>query len=141
MQEPQIKKIAFIACSKNKQLSICPARHLYQGELFKKALKYCSLHFDEVFILSAKYGLVHPDDRIKYYDLTLNRMKKDRRREWSKKVKRQLNKRKVKGKFYFFTGAKYHEFFEGIKPLQGLGLGMQLKWFKDRLTEKGLGLK
>jgi len=53
-----------------------PAKKMYQGRLFKTVRKYCeSLGFDYV-IVSARYGLIHPDDVIEGYEKVL-RTKED----------------------------------------------------------------
>ena len=72
-----MKRIAFIGCSKKKKSSPCIAEKLYQGELFKKSLKYCLQEkFDEIFILSAKYGILSLSDIISPYEKTLNNFSK-----------------------------------------------------------------
>ncbi|MEM2673748.1 MAG: tRNA-guanine transglycosylase DpdA [Candidatus Bathyarchaeia archaeon] len=48
-----------------------PARQMYQGRLFKAVRKYCeTMGFDYV-IISAKYGLLHPDEVIEGYEMVL----------------------------------------------------------------------
>ena len=139
-------RTAFIACSKTKRNAPCTAKQMYQGALFKKALTYCERHFEQVYILSAKYGLVSLTQIISPYEQTLNAMSKLEREAWGRKVAAQLQQAGLfdSNELWFFTGARYHEFFDGHKPLAGLSLGYQLKWFADRLTQKektgGFGL-
>jgi|TARA_Y100000034_G_scaffold133368_1_gene198647 cytoplasmic iron level regulating protein YaaA (DUF328/UPF0246 family) len=130
-------KIAFIACSKTKESFSCEVRQLYQGALFKKALEYCSRHYDEVYVLSAKHGLLELSDIIAPYEETLNTKTREERMEWTEKVKEQLRDKSINGRLTFFTGENYHEFFVGEKPLQGISMGSQLKWFNEKLKEKG----
>jgi hypothetical protein len=48
-----------------------PAKQMYQGRLFKAVRNYCEkMGFDYV-IISAKYGLLHPDDVIEGYEMVL----------------------------------------------------------------------
>lgn len=130
-----MKRYAFLACCKSKKSSPCPARELYQGELFKKSLTYVLFQsFDGVFILSAKYGLLELDQVIRPYNLTLKTFSKRQRKEWSDKVKNQLLSKNIVGEFWFFTGYFYREFFDGVFPLKGLSLGNQLRWFNQRLS-------
>ncbi len=135
-------RIAFIACSKTKCRTPCTAEQMYQGVLFKKALAYCKPRFDHVYILSAKYGLLNLTDFISPYEETLNTASIDLQQAWARKVDAQLKERKITGEFWFFTGERYHKFFDGKKPLQGLSLGYQLKWFTNQLQikQKGFGL-
>jgi hypothetical protein len=128
-----MNRIAFIACSKTKSAQSCRAKEFYRGELFKKALRYCSLHFSCIYILSAKYGLVELDQILSPYEETLNNKSRQQRAIWSNRVKQQMRYKQIEGsEFWFFTGKKYCEFFEGEKPLAGLSLGNQLRFFKDR---------
>lgn len=133
----QMKNIAFIACSKTKLGYPAPAHQLYQGALFKKSLKYCLKNFDEVYILSAKHGLVELTDMLDPYEETLYTKSESERREWSDKVKKQIHKKNIQGRFFFFTGFKYHEFFDGEKPLLGLSIGICLQWFSSKSKKGG----
>ena len=135
-----MKRIAFIGCSKRKKSSPCIAEKLYQGELFKKSLQYCQQEkFDEIYILSAKYGVLSLDEMVSPYEKTLNTFSKSERIEWSDMVKAQLIERKIVGEYYFFCGNNYHEYFVGNKPLLKLSLGFQLQWFSSRLNNKPKG--
>ena len=70
-------KIGLISCTKKKKLSPCQAQELYSDStLFSYVLDYCRKHYDKIYILSAKYGLVELNQKIKPYDLTLKTMKK-----------------------------------------------------------------
>lgn len=128
-------RIALIACSKSKVLKKrLPAKNIYTGVFFKKAIKYCSLLKINFFILSAKYGLLHPDTIISPYDLTLAKMKKTDRQKWSEQVKKQMinvgiNKKKI----ILLAGIKYIEFLDGEKPLKGLSQGKQLQWLNQQI--------
>jgi len=129
------KKIAFIACSKSKRGYSCRARDLYQGVLFGKALSYCLKRFDKVYILSAEYGLLELNDWVEPYEKTLNTMNKSERLIWADGIGRELKKKGIVGEFWFFTGTKYHEFFEG------LSIGKCLQWFNTQESlRKGRGL-
>ena len=57
-----------LACSKTKKSHTCPAEEMYTGMTFKSGL-VLARHFNlEVFILSAKYGLIKHDTIIETYD-------------------------------------------------------------------------
>ena len=85
-------KIALISCTKLKQFYPCEAQEMYLlSQLFKKASYYIKRqNYDKWFILSAKYGLLNPNDIIEPYDLTLNNMKSEDIKKWSQKVFNQL---------------------------------------------------
>ena len=133
-------QIAFISCVSKKQNGKHKAKDLYISDLFKKSFKYTSKNYSKVYILSAKYGLISPDDFIKNYDLTLNNFTEKQKQEWSKKVMLQLkNKIQLTDELFFYCGENYRKYL--IKwlpnnkhiPLKGLGIGKQLKWYKERL--------
>jgi len=136
-------KIAFIGCGKQKKRIPCKAKAMYQGILFKKALQYCQQNFDQVWILSAKYGLLHLEDVIEPYDLSLMSFTKEERMEWAKKVKSQLIAREVSGDFTFFAGKLYIEYLIGNKPFEdmgGMSIGKRLQWFSKNIKRRGLVL-
>jgi cytoplasmic iron level regulating protein YaaA (DUF328/UPF0246 family) len=117
---------------------------MYQAsDLFKKAYAYATKNYDLVAILSAKYGLLFPDDEIEPYNLTLNDMATRQRKKWAEKVFSQMKKRiKLEDfdKAFFHAGKKYREHLAtrlraaGIQcetPLEGLGIGKQKAWYKE----------
>jgi len=135
---PVPNRIAFIGCSKNKQNHPCKASDLYRGDLFRKSLQYCiQEQFEEIYILSAKYGLLHIDRIVEPYDLTLNSFSISKRKRWADHVKKQIEREGLSGEFWFFCGSRYHEFFEGVKPFDKMSLGFQLQWLKKNLKRRG----
>ncbi len=135
----------FISCVKSKKTKPSKASELYISSLFRYSFRYAlSLtRRDKIFILSAKYGLVKPDDIIQPYELTLNNMNKRQRQEWAYKVYKQLVQEGIDfdEEAIFLCGKKYREFlitkFTNAKaPLKNLGLGEQLKFYREALNEK-----
>ena len=87
-------KIVLISCASQKRSYKCKARDLYISALFKKNLRYAlKLAPDQIFILSAKYGLVGLDDEIEPYNLTLNTMSSSKIKQWASGILRQLTER------------------------------------------------
>lgn len=137
-------RIALIACSKTKQSGKHKAQELYTSLLFRLAWGYVSQHFDKIFILSAKYGLLDPEKYVKDYDLTLNTMSIDERRNWSARVAKQIRQEVgADDELHFFCGKRYREFTAMsfreqtcLYPLKGLGIGRQLQWYKNRLQSR-----
>ena len=92
------------------------------------------------YILSAKYGLVHPDTVISPYDKTLNAMGVNDRREWATKVENQMDEILSEyNEVIVFAGQRYREYledylrhrFNSMKvPMKGLRIGQQLRWLK-----------
>ena len=54
-------KIAIIGCSKSKQNYACRADEMYTGTIFQKSYEVAKQITDNIYILSAKYGLLKPD--------------------------------------------------------------------------------
>ena len=144
-----MKTLGLISCTKSKQNYPCRASKMYQAsDLFRKAYAYATKNYDLVAILSAKYGLLFPNDKIEPYDLTLNDMKSSLRREWAEKVFSQMKSRLSLhdfAKVFFHAGEKYRQHMIpkleniGIRcevPLEHLGIGKQKAWYKAHLEEK-----
>lgn len=106
--------------------------------LFKLNLKYAnSLKPDGLYILSAKHGLLSPEQEIEPYEQTLNDMSTAEIKAWAKTVTIQM--REVASldndRFTFLAGDKYRKhLLPHIKhtaiPLQGLRIGEQLQRLK-----------
>jgi cytoplasmic iron level regulating protein YaaA (DUF328/UPF0246 family) len=131
--------IILISCVSQKRSQKSKARDLYISALFKKALHYAlKLDPEQIFILSAKYGLVGLDDEIEPYDLTLNTMSARDVKRWAMGVLRQLAEKSdlQHDHFVFLAGAKYRKYLiphlaHVEVPLEGLPIGKQLQ----RLSE------
>jgi len=64
--------IVLRSCVKSKRSYRCKAAEMYTSPLFQKTMAYAQrLRAKRIFILSAKYGLLDPDDIIDPYEQTL----------------------------------------------------------------------
>lgn len=137
------KKIALVACVGKKNSIPMPAQDLYISDWFRKASAYAMRVADEWYILSAKYGLIAPDTVIEPYDETLNRMPVAERRAWAKRVLENLDRVLQPGdQVVILAGKRYREnlvdpiWQMGCSveiPMEGLGIGKQLRWLKQQL--------
>lgn len=135
-----MKNIVLISCVSKKLDRKSTAENIYISPLFKKNLNYAkSLKPNEIYILSAEYGLLKLTDEIEPYDKTLNNMRSNEIKEWSKKVINKLNSLTdlKNDKFTFLAGEKYRKFLipelTNIKiPTKGLKIGKQLQWLKKQ---------
>ena len=145
MDENWVPQIVLVGCVKKKRDYESLAKNLYVSPLWKFRRVYAEQLGCPWYILSAKYGLLLPDDRIKPYDLML----KEKCYEWSQRVLDKLIARELvlKGKkIEVHAGKHYVEFGleEGLqkagalvhRPLKGYGFGSQLKWYKETLDTK-----
>ena len=132
-----------ISCVSKKLDHKALAQSLYISPLFQKNLKYAKkLNADKIFILSAKYGLLDLNDEIEPYNMTLNEMSNKEIKVWADNVLVTLGKvsQLDKDNFVFLAGNNYRKFLIAhLKnyeiPLQGLGIGKQLKWLTERINE------
>lgn len=135
-------RIALVSCSKLKTDYPCRARELYsKSTLFKKATGYIqSQGYDKWFILSAKYGLVAPTDRLDPYDQTLHDMRLPAVQEWSEEVAATLLVEHKPTIVDIYAGERYRKYLVpflramGIEvnvPLEGKEIGQQLQFYTE----------
>lgn len=137
--------LVLVGCVKTKRSGRHPARDLYTSELFRLRRARAEESGKPWFILSAKYGLVSPDEVINSYDRAMADLSTAERREWAAGVLRKLDTAvsPLKGKVVEIHAAvEYVEYglLEGlhdrgvrtVRPLQYLNRGQQLSWYKDR---------
>jgi hypothetical protein len=138
-----MKAIALVACVGKKKPIPSLARDLYISDWFLKASVYAARVADMWYILSAKYGLVAPGTVIEPYDETLNRMGVKARRAWARRVLADLKRVLQPGdRVVILAGGRYREGLMGPLrrmgctvevPMEGLRIGEQLRWLKQRL--------
>ena len=137
--------IHLLSCVSKKQRVAAPARDLYTSAWFRKARSFAESTEYPWFVLSAKHGLVHPDEVIAPYDLTLNSMPAPARRQWASRTLAQLEPH-LQGveSVVFLAGQRYREFLEAplrdrglvvSVPMEGLRIGEQLRWLTRRLDD------
>lgn len=138
--------VGLVGCSARKLDRAAPARELYQGRLFDLSAEYAERRCARWFVLSAKYGLVGPDERLRPYDVTLHDMGVMARMRWAGHVYEGLRVRGLDRQdvsWLVLAGRYYREFLvdalagEAIVPLAGLRIGEQIRWLKVAL-EGGL---
>lgn len=134
--------IVFLSCVKSKRDHACATKDMYTSPLFRGIFSYAKkLQPKKIFILSAKYGLLKPDDVIEPYEKTLNNMKIYEKRAWTETVLSELRQEcdLQKEHFVFLAGIPYREgLLPHIKhyevPMQGLSFGRQLQWLAERTS-------
>ena len=133
-----------VSCVGQKRSVPSAAGDLYTSAWFRKAKSYVAKFGGPWFILSAKYGLVHPEDVIEPYDVKLNTMPVADRREWARNVLVNLEPH-LEGveTVVFLAGKRYREFLENpladqgavvSVPMEGLRIGEQLSWLEWELN-------
>jgi len=135
--------IVCISCVKSKRTSECAAKDMYTSALFRLMFRYAQkLGPQKIFILSAKYGLLKPDDVIAPYEKTLKTMNTAERLAWAEAVLSRLREEAnlQEDKFIFLAGKPYREnLVRHIKnrevPMEGLSFGCQLQWLKAQMAD------
>ncbi len=133
------KRIVLISCVTKKLKVRAKVKDLYVSPLFKKSLAYAQkLQPDEIFVLSAKYGLLSLNQEIEPYEKSLNNMLTEEIKEWARKVLIQLKEISLldETEFTILAGEKYRKhILPHIKyhkiPLMGFSIGKQLKRLKE----------
>ena len=132
-------RVALISCSKNKMTIDCSAKEMYsKSMLFKKTFDYClNQNYDFIFILSAKHGILKPDDKISPYELTLNSFSKTDLENWAVRCFKTLqNAGQEEFHFDFYAGKIYFEelsklLLHSTNILKGLGIGERLRFLSQ----------
>jgi hypothetical protein len=104
-------RVGLVACVKSKQDAAAPAADLYTSALFRGGRAAVERSCDRWFILSAKHGLLAPDQLIEPYEATLNGAARATKRSWSERVRREFVDAlgPVAGiTFEIHAGADYH---------------------------------
>lgn len=132
-------RIALISCSKNKMTIDCSAKEMYsKSTLFNKTFDYCRRqNYDFIFILSAKYGILKPEDKISPYELTLNSFSKSNLKNWAERCSKILRDEVGEEScFDFYAGKIYFEELSKLllcstNILKGLGIGERLRFLNQ----------
>jgi len=128
---------ALISCSKSKGGHSAFARNMYVSPLYRKSVMVAEGWGLSFSILSAKYGLLDPEETIEPYDLTLKGASKQFKAEWARKVDAQIRSSiDPKKQLIVLAGDDYYvplieagaadrasNFFA---PMRGLSLGNRL---------------
>lgn len=139
-----ILNIGFVACAKTKRVGTHPARDIYVSPLFRKAFTFAITNCEQVFILSAKYGLLLPSKEILSYDQSLTTMNRNERALWSATVALKIHEvASKKDGLFFYCGRLYRDelmstlspSYRCYAPLAGLSIGKQLSWYKNSILK------
>lgn len=86
--------VGLLSCGKAKQPGRHPARDLYTSPLFRTSLAYLEATCHEVYILSAKHGLIEPGAVVERYEQRLPQ-RAEELRCWARNVETTLRLRFV----------------------------------------------
>jgi cytoplasmic iron level regulating protein YaaA (DUF328/UPF0246 family) len=138
------RTIVLVSCVEAKQKVPAPAQYLYISPLFKKMSAYARKFGDEWYILSARYGLVHPDEIIAPYNDTLKEKTQSQKIEWAMAMfSKLLEVLRPGDTVIILAGLDYRRFL--LKPIEEIGcqimvpmehlrIGEQLRWLDKQLA-------
>jgi len=148
-EEAPAPDLLLVGCVQQKQSGRHRARELYSSPLFRGRRRYAEDAGCPWFILSAKYGLVHPDEVIESYDLALKDLRATKRRRWAHGVFLELERKlgSLCGRVIeIHAGREYVEYglreaLEGcsarvVLSLSSLRIGEQLAWYWSRPADQ-----
>lgn len=136
-------RIAIVGCGKAKTTGAAAARDLYTGNLFQSSLRHAERTCDQVYIASAQYELVLPNQVLRPYDRTLADLGGKRARTaWGQRVLASIGHRKgdPPPTIIIYAGGHYADALQAgawwrdwpwERPLDGMRIGERLRWLKD----------
>lgn len=135
-------KIALVSCSKSKRNYPCQAKDMYTPSmLFKYSYDYAKQIADQVYILSAQYGLLDENDNIVPYERTLNGQPPALKQNWANAVITQMKKRfdLEQDEFIILAGKDYSQYLlPRLKhyqlPLGNLQFGARIAYLKKQVA-------
>lgn len=144
-------RIGLVGCASAKLARPAPARELYVSQLFRKASAYAEATCERWYVLSAKHGLIAPDQVLDPYDVKLGRGHRDPAKDappiwdWAAMVHAQLEVALADVTdplLVTLAGEQYRTIlykspWPSEVPMQGLGIGQQLGWLTAWQREHG----
>ncbi len=142
---PAVADLVLIGCVKEKLQGRHSAEELYTSPLFRGRKARAEELQCPWFILSAKYGLLSPNQEVDTYDLELKNLTVAERQVWSGRVLQNIAERygRLTGKIIeIHAGAEYRDqgLLKGLEaqggkvvvPLARLSLFEQISWYSRR---------
>jgi len=106
-----MKTIVLLMCGKNKLSQKAKAKNLYTSPRFQKSVEYAKTltDYSNIYVLSAKYGLLELEQEIDRYDKSIYEMLDKEKIEWTNMVINSLsNVSNLKeDKYIFLTDDDY----------------------------------
>ena len=140
-------RIGLVGCGKAKREGVHAARDLYVGRLFTGAFALSHTEHDDTYILSARHGLLRPDDRVASYDFCLHDLRLSDRHRWGAGVVYHLQTlfpTSMRLEFVLLAGAAYvRPILDAARsarlsawsfedPMAGMGLLQRMSWLAGR---------
>lgn len=136
-------KVAIIPCTNQKTKIGGKARDVWSGAHFQLTLAHAERYYDEVVVLSYKYGLISPDFEIEPYDINIKDSSAREKLEWWWSIRPQIAEisNRAPDLVALYTGSFerdriINEFLKNgveniIIPWKGLGIGDRMSIVYD----------
>lgn len=134
--------VCLVSCVSKKVNHKEKAKDLYISPWFIRARRYAELYSDRWYILSAKYGLVCPNEILNTYELSIRDLSIADRNIWGNKVVEKLYiLEKEQEPLQILAGKIYRKYLcrnlhNYTVPMRGLGIGQQLKWLNEKINKE-----
>jgi hypothetical protein len=142
-----MKTIVLLMCGKNKLSQKVKAKDLYTSPRFQKSIQYAKTitDYSNIYVLSAKHGLLGLEQEIEPYDKSIYEMSKLEKGQWASMIFVLLNKvSNVKqDKYIFLTDNDYSEnltsFLTNVElPLKDIPQEKHINYFEEKLLSIGV---
>lgn len=139
------QRIGLVTAPRQQRGVVCRARDQYDpSPVFRRARDYCERTYDALYILSPTHGLVAAGQVIGPEQAPFQALDAEERMRWARGVAerlRMLCERSAEPPtFYLYAGLRVAgvllraaPFIPIERPLSGLTLGQQLRWYDERL--------
>jgi hypothetical protein len=140
-----MKKIVLLMCAKHKLDHKAKVRNLYISSRFQKSIEYAGTLSEDknIFVLSAKHGLLSLDIEIEPYDKSIYKMSIEEKQAWTSKVVSQLTEvSDINNDTYIFLTDDFYAdsllpFLKNVQlPLEKLDQNQHLGWYNAQLEGK-----
>lgn len=107
--------IVFVGCGVTKMKNPCKVKKMYAGNYFQTCLAYAQTFTsqDNIYVLSAKYGVLPLEKVIEPYNKTLKDMTPQEKQDWKNMVIKQMENIGINQDtpVTFICGKNYHSLF------------------------------
>lgn len=122
--------VGLVACCAKKAATPAPARELYRGQTFIMGVRYLKRRCDVWAVLSARHGLVLPDQVLEPYDYTLDGKPAGVVEAWGEATRARLREVFPGAQFIVLAHGPYLKAVEGLPytaPPDGCGVVERIK--------------
>lgn len=139
------QRIGLVGAARQQRGAICRARDQYDpSPIFRRARDYCERTYDALHILSPSHGLVAATQVIGPDTWPFTALDADARLRWATAVADRLlelcERSAEPPTFYLYAGQRVASMLQRAasfadiqRPLGGLGIGAQVRWYDERL--------